>query len=280
MNKIATLLTCHNRKEKTLLCLKNLFDCYLPEGCLLDVFLVDDGSMDGTSEAVRTQFPSVNIIQGTGNLFWNRGMHLAWTEAAKNDYDYYLWINDDTFVYSNAVSELIECSNRENEQKIICGSICSVTNKDKIIYGGRISKKNKMVKPNGQRQSCDFFNGNIVLIPKFVYTLLGPNDPHYCHAVGDYEYGLRAARAGIGSVVAPHVLGECYEHVVFPGWCNPHVPILKRLKLLYSPLGNHPVEFFRYEKKYFGIMRACFHYFTIHLRAVVPGLWKKTVSHE
>ena len=246
----------------------------MPEGFLVDVFLVDDGSADGTGEAVRKQFPSVNVIQGTGDLFWNRGMHLAWTEAATKDYGYYLWINDDTFLYSNAVSELIECSKQEKDQKIICGSACAATNKNEITYGGRVSNKNKIVVPNGQRQRCDYFNGNMVLIPKYVYALLGPNDPQYRHAVGDYEYGLRAARNGIGSVVAPHVSGECNEHESLPGWCNPQVPMLKRLKLLYSPLGNHPMEFFRYEKKYYGIATACFHYFTTHLHAVVPALWK------
>ena len=278
LKNIAALLTCHNRREKTLLCLKNLYDCRLPEGFLLDVFLVDDGSTDGTSDAVRDRFPSVNIISGAGDLFWNRGMHLAWTEAAKKDYDYYLWINDDTFLYPNAISELIECSKQENDQKICCGSTCAVSDKNKITYGGRITKKGKELIPNGQRQKCDYFNGNLVLIPKSVYALLGPNDPHYRHAVGDYEYGLRAARNGIESVVAPYVSGECDEHESLSGWCNPQVPMLKRLKLLYSPLGNHPIEFFRFENMHYGLRSACFHFITNHLRAICPYMWGQNIN--
>ena len=45
MNKIAAILTCHNRKEKTLACLHSLFSII----STIDVFLVDDGSTDGTS---------------------------------------------------------------------------------------------------------------------------------------------------------------------------------------------------------------------------------------
>ena len=47
MKTIATLITCHNRKDKTLACLDALFSNHLPDRVLLDVFLVDDGSTDG-----------------------------------------------------------------------------------------------------------------------------------------------------------------------------------------------------------------------------------------
>ena len=101
MQTIAVLLTVFNRKDKTLECLKRLYSQLPINGYQVDVYLTDDGCTDGTSEAVASQFPEVHIIQGSGNLYWNRGMYAAWREAAKNDYDYYLWLNDDTYVYSN-----------------------------------------------------------------------------------------------------------------------------------------------------------------------------------
>ena len=53
--KIATLLTCHNRKEKTLKCLNSITAQHIPKQVgKIDVFLVDDGSTDGTSEAVKS----------------------------------------------------------------------------------------------------------------------------------------------------------------------------------------------------------------------------------
>jgi GT2 family glycosyltransferase len=72
---IAVLLTCHNRKEKTLSCLTALFNCIVPDGYGFNVFLVDDACTDGTAEAIKEKFPQVNIIQETGNLCWNREMH-------------------------------------------------------------------------------------------------------------------------------------------------------------------------------------------------------------
>ena len=83
---IAALITCHNRCEKTKRCLSSLLTV-MPE---LKVYVVDDGSTDGTSEMVNTLFPGVTVLKGDGNLFWSRGMYVAWIEAVKRNYDYYL----------------------------------------------------------------------------------------------------------------------------------------------------------------------------------------------
>jgi GT2 family glycosyltransferase len=271
--RIATLLTVHNRKEKTIVCLSALFACPLPKNYQMDVYLVDDGSTDGTSIAIKEKFPQVNIIQGSGNLFWNRGMHLAWTTAAKTkDYYYYLWLNDDTILYPNAILELIACSENESNQKIIVGSTCAVNDSHKITYGGRLFDK-RLVKPSGQIQSCDYFNGNVALIPQQVYSIVGTNDSIFHHALGDFDYGLRAGKLGVRSVVAPHVLGQCDGHGRFEKWNDPQTPMWQRIQLLYTPLGHHPIESFIYEKRHNGIILACFRFFTNHLRVILPKLW-------
>ena len=53
--QIAVLLTCYNRKDKTLRCLKSLSDTFLLSGVdhKVDVYLTDDGCTDGTFNAVR-----------------------------------------------------------------------------------------------------------------------------------------------------------------------------------------------------------------------------------
>ena len=89
---IAAILTCHNRKKKTLTCLADLMNQDEISKVDLHVYLVDDGSTDGTSDAVKQKFPQVNILQGDGTLYWNGGMRFAFSIAKKSDYDYYLWL--------------------------------------------------------------------------------------------------------------------------------------------------------------------------------------------
>jgi GT2 family glycosyltransferase len=274
MKQIAVLITCHNRKEKTLACLSSLYTCIVPIGYSFEVFLVDDGSTDGSSETVSKQFPLINIVHGDGTLFWNRGMNRAWVEAAKKYVDYYFWLNDDTILYSNALTVLLASSVETNDQKILVGSTCAEDNKELITYGGR-SKKVGLVKPTDKLQHCEYFNGNVVLIPRFVFQKVGMNDPLFHHALGDFDYGLRASKCGVSSVVVPGVLGECDEHKDLEAWCNPITTLRKRFKLLYTPLGNHPIEFFKFDKRHNGIMPACFHFITIHLRVFFPWIWVK-----
>ena len=88
---IAAILTVHNRREKTLCCLRYLFDALkayngqkgTTSTIALSVFVTDDGCTDGTANAIREKFPSegIHVIQGDGNLFWAGGMRLAWQTA-------------------------------------------------------------------------------------------------------------------------------------------------------------------------------------------------------
>jgi GT2 family glycosyltransferase len=277
---IAILMACHNRKEKTLCCLRNLFACALPENHKLHIFLVDDGSTDGTAENVRENFPQVKIIQGNGHLFWNRGMHLAWKCASKDcDYDFYLWLNDDTNLYVNSLSELLEVSQSKNNEAIICGTACAVNDKKSITYGGYGNSADVMIRPlipNGKEQECECFNGNIVLIPKIVFDKIGFNDSFYTHSSGDIDYGLMAEKNGIKSYVSPSILGECEGHLEkIPIWDNLKYPLKKRWQNLHSPFGLNPRELFYFNKKHFGILFAIRRYISIYVRVLFLRWWKK-----
>ena len=135
---MAVLLTVFNRKEGTLRCLANLSDMELPDGCQMDVYLTNDGCTDGTPEAVREMFPDVNIIDGDGTLYWNRGMYTAWEAAASAyAYDYYLWLNDDTFLYNDCIKTLYEASAVKENRSIIVGATVDTVTRQRVTYGGR-----------------------------------------------------------------------------------------------------------------------------------------------
>jgi len=66
---IAVLMTCHNRKATTLKCLGGLTEHALPSGYRLAIYLVDDGSTDGTADAIASEYPDVHLIRADGSLF-------------------------------------------------------------------------------------------------------------------------------------------------------------------------------------------------------------------
>lgn len=273
MSSIAVLITCHNRKTKTLACLTALYHCVLPRGFYLDTFLVDDACTDGTREAVHQDFPQVKIIQGDGNLYWNRGMILAWkTAIAKQQYDYYLWLNDDTTLFKAALADLFSLA-LEYPKAIVCGATCSQVT-GAVSYGGKMADGTLIV-PNGQLQECNEINGNCVVVPAAVFDRIGMLDNVFTHAIGDFDYGLRAKKAGIVSYSSMGFIGYCEANKTLPKWCLPQTPIQDRFKILYSPVGYaHPYYQFVFERRHHGWLTAIWHLFTIHLRALIPQLWK------
>ena len=272
MKKIAVLITVHNRRETTLQCLKQLNNQLIDHRLfMVEIYLTDDGCTDGTSEAVAAEFPSVHIIQGDGSLFWNRGMYVAWCEAAKTDFDYYFWLNDDTFIYEDTIARLLECSEHHKDQAIVVGSTCAVGNRSRITYGGW--SKGKIHEAVSVEQKCETINGNIVLVPKYVYEILGTNDPVFRHAVGDTDYGLRAQKAGVEVWVAKGVLGECDLHECLTLWKDPSQPFNKRWKNFFSPTGNNPFEFFRFRLRHYGFFPACLTFVSNFIHFLFPRLW-------
>jgi len=180
--RIAVLTTCHNRKDKTLNCLGALFSQVNINNVRLEVYLVDDSCTDGTGEAVREQYQQVNVLQSHGNLYWCGGMRVAFAEAMKGDYDYYLWLNDDTYLYPQAIQILLETARKVREingrDGIVVGAMCD-PDTGEPTYGGLISKNRwkgfefMRVAPSDKPKRCDTMNGNFVLIPREVMITVG-----------------------------------------------------------------------------------------------------------
>jgi GT2 family glycosyltransferase len=277
--EVAVLITCYNRKDKTLICLEHVFKQKIKEAYSLHVFLVDDGSTDGTYETVKKIFPEVNIIQGNGNLYWNQGMRLAWDTASNtSDFDFYVWLNDDTFIDENAIEGLIlnhiEIVSRDLKIGVITGACRVAIDKQEFSYGGRNDKEE--VIPNGKIQQCNYINGNVVLVPKEVFNALGNLSNYYTHAMGDFDYGLRAVREGFKCYTTKTYIATCAPNVGIPGWCDPQNSFKKRLELLHSPLGLNIKEYIIFRKKntkndwFFYTVKAYF-------KMISPNLYKKIV---
>lgn len=274
MKYIAVLLTVFNRKDKTVECLGNLFKQKLPKDFALEVFLTNDGCTDGTPEVVHGKFPNVHIIDGDGSLFWNRGMYTAWKEAANTrPYDYFLWLNDDTFIYEGAISYMIDSLNDLGGNCILAGATCSPSDSSFTTYSGFVNKE--MLQVNGTFQRVKKFNGNFVLIPRIVFLKMGFNDPYYRHSFGDIDYGLRAGKIGIRCYITAKHIGTCAAHEKQIACFDRHLSIKKRLKAFYSPLGMNPFEFYHMNVRTEGFFKAILVFVSTHIRVFFPKLWEK-----
>ena len=278
---IAVLLTCHNRREKTISCLTSLHDVLDKDSNQLkmDVFLTDDGSTDGTTLSVAAMFPLVRILKGNGNLFWAGGMRNSWNEALKFNYDAYLLLNDDTNVSANIFVELMHCDEYAAKKYNSGGIYICSTHDDKsdITYGGSVIKSKffntiKRLVPNGHIQECDLGNANIMLVTRDVIKKIGILSSDYVHGIADFDYCLTAKKKNIPVLIAANYCGFChYEH---PNTYDKFVKLsfLERKKYLLHPKGLAFADSIKFMKKFYPY-RVPFIYAVAWLKLFFPNFY-------
>lgn len=236
--RLAVAIASHNRVDSTLNCLSALIK--QSGSAELDVYLVDDGSDDGTTRAIRGSFPSVNVIPGSGQLYWGGGMRIALDTAMKGDYDFYLWLNDDTLLEEHALDVLLtthrSVAASVGGPVIVVGTSIDPTTRQPV-YGGRLLQRTaarlrfELVAPSASGSPCDTMNGNIVLVDRFASRLVGNIDSTFAHSRGDFDYGLRARSLGVHIWVAPGSLAVCARNTVKGTWRDCSLSGRTRLRL-------------------------------------------------
>lgn len=222
---IAVILTCFNRKAKTIACLEGLYSAqktFSDAEISLSVYLTDDGCTDGTPQAVCDTFKhkDITIMQGDGNMYWAGGMRFAWNEALKkkDKWDFYLLLNDDTTPMDNMFHELIDAHNYSlqtfGKPGIYSGVTCDIDNPEIITYGGtvwinRFFGTERRVSPNGKPTEVDKTNANILLVSKEVVSTIGIFYEGFIHGAADYDYSIHAKKTGFTVLITSHVCGKC-----------------------------------------------------------------------
>lgn len=262
--RVAVLMTCHNRREKTVAALRALGDCEVPGDLRLDVFLVDDGSTDGTKEEVKAHFSEVRVIQGNGSLYWNRGMHLAFATALADAYDGYIWLNDDTVLYRDAIKKVwavaSSLAGEKGREFILVGSTRDPVSHD-LTYGGVVGdgsvlpfRYGLVVPAEAGLVSCDTMNGNFVYVPASAAERVGNLDPVFEHAMGDTDYGLRAGRLGVRLYVVPGYVGECGKNALAGGFRDRSLPISVRWRRIQQPKGLPFRSWLHFTRRHGGVL--------------------------
>jgi GT2 family glycosyltransferase len=262
MPTIAVLITCHNRREKTLACLDAFSVSQTLSDVSFQVYLVDDGSNDGTGAAVTAQFPAVKIIVGDGSLFWNGGMRVAFSAALQERFDYYLWLNDDTILYPTALSNLIKLATLEARKLSNPAVIVGTTQSEpggSATYGGlrKISAWRPLTHAivlDVTPTSCDTMNGNCVLIPSEVANKVGNLDSAFVHAMGDIDYGLRVSHAGFPIIVLPEFVGVCAHNPIDNTFMDMRLSLSERWKKIISLKGLPPNQWYILTRRHAGLL--------------------------
>ena len=273
---ITVIFTCFTRREKTLQCIKSLSGGN--KDIAFQYVIVDDNSTDGTYEALedlKRSGMTIDVLRGTGNLFWAGGMRKGIAYAKENtDSDYYLLVNDDVDFMPEAISKMIQTLQDKKlgyqKDTVLVGPMCDKNGT--FSYGG-IRYQNGIhyaeVKPSDEERRCDSFNMNCLLLPKHVFMEIPNFDEHYIHSLADFDYGLEMKRRGIPMYVYHEYVGVCPDNDLKGGWSDTSLSRLERLKKKESIKGAPFKPWFYFLKKNFGWTQALLHGFTPYVRIML-----------
>lgn len=258
--RVAVVMAVHNRRAATLACLEQLASQTLPVA-QRDIFVVDDGSADGTSGAIKAAFPDVKVLLGDGSLYWGNAMALAEREAVSTGADFILWLNDDIQMVPDALERLISIANSSKERPIVVGALSDEDSRATTYSGytrkraqyGFLRLERKDPHPTSA-QRVDTFNGNIVLIPTPHSRRIGGVDRTFTHHYGDLDFGLRAKKAGIEVLLAHGYAGVTNRNAVTSSFRDREAARVARFKNLVGPKGFPPRERWEYFRRHGGFL--------------------------
>ena len=247
----------------TLACLDALESAARYAQVNVEAIVVDDASTDGTAAAIRPEYPWVEVIDGSGALFWNRGMYIGFGVALQRPADYYLWLNDDTVLVAGALQSLLQQSEQlrraEGSPVIVVGATAERSS-GQVTYGGRVRCSRwrrfnyELVWDEKRAVPCEAIEGNCVLIPREVAQHVGNLDPTFEHAMGDTDYGLRALRAGFRSFVAAGILGYCSDNSTADTHQDDALSLRRRWQLLLNRKGLPMRSWLCFTRRHGGLL--------------------------
>lgn len=115
MSRILVITVTYNAMKWVDRCFGSLRDSRHP----VDVFVVDNGSSDGTAEYIRNHFPEVMLHCSGENYGFGKANNIGLEYALANGYDYVYLLNQDAWVFPDTFDRLLEAHDAHPEYGIL-----------------------------------------------------------------------------------------------------------------------------------------------------------------
>jgi len=202
--KIWICIPVFNRKEFTLNCLASLKDQTFQN---YTIVVCDHGSTDGTSEAIRQQYPAVVLLNADESLWWTGAINLCldYALAHADNEDTLLTMNNDNVVKPDYLQNL--AANYAKYPDAIISSVIHDINTGELVSTGyrqnwllatayTVDFAKDHLPDDAELVEVTHASGRGTLFPSRAFRELGLFDaqrmPHYA---ADYDFTFRAARA-------------------------------------------------------------------------------------
>jgi GT2 family glycosyltransferase len=208
--KVTIIIPNWNGRQDTLECLASIEKLNYPQESF-ETMVVDNGSTDGSVEAIRNKFTDVDLLVLERNYGYagalNRGIE-------KSKAKYVLCINNDTVLDTDLLRSLVDVAESETKAAVVGPKVYFYDRKDVIqkVYGKIDGKTLELInvgsgeKDQGQYDEvreveCCVFCA--VLIKREVFEDMGPLEERFFHLYEDNDFYLRCKRMGYRCFYVP-----------------------------------------------------------------------------
>ncbi|MBC8213143.1 MAG: glycosyltransferase family 2 protein [Candidatus Marinimicrobia bacterium] len=211
MNPTVTIIVLNwNGKDLTLSCLESLSKVTYQNASVL---LVDNGSSDGSIEAIKEKFPQVDILGLDKNYGYAGGNNRGYQSISENSTDFVCFLNNDTEVAPNFIDKLVDASKKLGNNNLFGPKIYYAGNPGVIWYAGGIVKLPLRIYHRGIRKAdseefskviqTDYVTGCCLFTSWETINNLKGFDESFGMYSEDVDLCLRAKKLGLKSYFIP-----------------------------------------------------------------------------
>jgi GT2 family glycosyltransferase len=208
---VAIILVNWNGKNDTLECLASLRKLDTRD---VHVIVVDNGSGDGSVEALRSAHPWVEIIALPENRRFAGGNNAGIGHALQSGVDHILLLNNDTLVAPDFVTHMLNRLSSEPDCGMVAPKIYYATPPDRLWFtGGIISFWTGTMRHMGIREidrgqydtprEIDYATGCCILTSRRIIEQIGLLDESFFIYGEDADWSMRVRNAGYTIMYEP-----------------------------------------------------------------------------
>ena len=201
-----------NQRETTLACLESLSGITYPS---FRVIVVDNGSTDGTAQAIRKHFPDTEIVVNEQNLGYPGGCNVGLRYALDHGANHIFAINNDVIVDPAILDELM--NEMAPDVGILTPKVYYADESDRVWSVGsrrhpltlEMTRKGDEQLDAGQWDEVieqDYLVGCAHLFSRSLLEEIGLLDAGYFLYYDDLDICIRAQRAGYRLLMVPRAL--------------------------------------------------------------------------
>lgn len=211
MKKVCAVILNWNGGDLTRRCIEGLRKSDYAD---LTCVVVDNGSSDGSPEALPKAFPDIGMVRNSTNVGFAGGSNQGIAWGLERGADYLLVLNNDAWVDPAMISSLVGTAASFQDGAAVIPKIYLGSDRSRFwfvrgrvnLWAGHFANPAYNLVDDGSfdcSPEVEYASGCCILIPRGILQQVGGFDASFFAYVEDVDWSIRCRRAGFRIILCP-----------------------------------------------------------------------------